>query len=84
MDTPQGWTLEAGKLVREFSFDDFEAAIRFINVVAGIAQHLNHHPELWNSYNKVRLTLSTHDAGDIVTDTDYAFALEVNTELNAL
>lgn len=78
METPQGWELYEGKLIREFLFDDFEAAIRFINAIAGIAQHLNHHPEIWNSYNKVRLTLSTHSAGDVVTQSDYALALEVN------
>jgi 4a-hydroxytetrahydrobiopterin dehydratase len=79
METPQGWDQKDGKLVREYAFADFEAAVRFINAVAGIAQHLNHHPEIWNSYNKVRLTLSTHEAGDTVTEKDHSLALEINT-----
>jgi 4a-hydroxytetrahydrobiopterin dehydratase len=79
METPQGWEQKDGKMVREFVFDGFEEAIRFINAVAGHAARMNHHPEIWNSYNKVRLTLSTHDAGDVVTEKDYALALEINT-----
>jgi 4a-hydroxytetrahydrobiopterin dehydratase len=79
MDTPQGWEIKEGKLVQEFEFMDFEAAFRFITAVAGVAQRLNHHPEIWNSYNKVKLTLSTHDSGDGATEKDYALALEINT-----
>ena len=78
MDTPMGWDKTEKGLVREFKFADFEAAIRFINAVAGIAHGLDHHPEIWNSYDKVRLTLFTHDAGAI-TQKDITMALEINT-----
>ena len=72
------WQEQNNKLVREFTFDTFETAIAFINKVAAIATELNHHPEILNIYNKVTLTLSTHDAGDIVTDQDREFAARVD------
>ncbi len=78
METPTGWTATEKGLTREFSFEDFSGAVRFINAVAGVAEALNHHPEIYNSYNKVHLTLFTHDAGK-VTKKDYALALEINS-----
>jgi len=77
MQTPAGWTETEKGLVREYTFDDFSAAIRFINGVAHVATELNHHPEIVNSYNKVALTLFTHDA-NAITEKDYALALEIN------
>ncbi len=77
METPIGWTVAEKGLVREFSFKDFVSAVQFINKVAEIAETQNHHPEIWNSYNKVRFTLFTHDANGI-TERDYALALEIN------
>lgn len=49
-------------------------AIAFMNKVAAIAEELQHHPEMINMYDKVTLRLSTHDAGDIVTDKDRELA----------
>ncbi len=84
METPTGWTPTEKGLIREYVFDDFSAAIRFVNAVADIAQQLNHHPEIWNSYNKVKLTLFTHDlpaqaGANAVTEKDHALALEINS-----
>ena len=78
MDIPQGWGEEGGKLVKSFDFATFEDAVRFINAVAGIATRLNHHPEIWNSYNKVKITLFTHDENSI-SEKDYSLALEINS-----
>lgn len=78
METPAGWSLENNKLVRTCTFETFGAAIDFINRVTAIATRLNHHPEIYNVYNKVTLTLCTHDAGDIVTDKDRELAEEIN------
>ncbi len=72
------WKEENNSLVKEFKFSDFKAAIVFINQVAEIAEHLNHHPEITNIYNKVILRLSNHDAGDIVTDKDRELATEID------
>jgi 4a-hydroxytetrahydrobiopterin dehydratase len=73
------WQEKDNSLVKEFSFPTFTAAIEFINQVAIIAERLNHHPQIINMYNKVTLTLSTHDAGDIVTDKDRTLATAIDT-----
>ncbi len=68
------WQEVNHKLVREFIFKDFLEAMKFINLMAEIANNLDHHPEIYNIYNKVRLELSTHDVGDIITEKDREFA----------
>jgi len=68
------WQNTNNKLVREFEFDDFIQALDFINRVGNIAERLEHHPRIDNSYNKVILELSTHDAGNTVTDKDRQLA----------
>lgn len=79
MTVPPGWELKKGKLFREFTFESFAEAIRFVNRIAVIAERLNHHPEIWNSYTTLRLVLSTHDAGGIATEKDTGLAREINT-----
>ena len=60
-----GWRLEDGKLLRDFSFADFVAAMAFVNKIAETAESAGHHPDIDIRYNKVRLGLVTHDAGGI-------------------
>lgn len=79
MEIPSGWEIKEGKLVQEFIFENFTKAMQFINNVAVIAEERNHHPEIWNSYNIVRLTLSTHDAGNIVTEKDIQLANKISS-----
>jgi len=67
------WNLESGALVKSFSFADFVPAMRFVNDVAAIAEQAGHHPDIDIRYNRVRLALSTHDAGGI-TEKDVAVA----------
>ena len=69
------WTLrEDGKaIVRTFRFADFNEAWGFMNRVALYADKADHHPEWFNVYNRVDVTLSTHDAGGL-TDKDIALA----------
>lgn len=66
------------KLCSKIVFKDFNAAIEFINKLAIIAQQLNHHPTIHNTYNIVELFLSTHDAGDVVTEKDWELAREIS------
>jgi 4a-hydroxytetrahydrobiopterin dehydratase len=68
-----GWTVQAGKLHRTFTFDDFVAAFGFMASVALVAERMNHHPEWHNVYSRVVVDLTTHDAGGI-TDHDFALA----------
>lgn len=64
MELP-GWTLEAGKLHREYAFSDFVAAFGFMTGTALIAQGICHHPEWSNHFNTVRIDLVTNDSGGI-------------------
>ncbi len=69
----EGWSLEAGKLHREYRFPDFVTAFGFMSSIALVAEAMNHHPELQNVYNRVVVDLITHDAGGI-TKKDLALA----------
>jgi 4a-hydroxytetrahydrobiopterin dehydratase len=68
------WRQERESLVRDLEFDDFKAAMAFVNRVADAAEEANHHPDiLVHGWNKVRLTLTTHSEGRL-TDNDRAMA----------
>ena len=72
-----GWKLKAGKLHRDYKFVDFVAAFSFMTGAALIAQSLDHHPEWFNVWNKVRIDLATHDAGGVTAlDVKLAHAME--------
>ena len=72
-----GWGREGDTIVRNFEFADFVDAVGFIAKVGVLAERRDHHPELSNVYNKVRVALSTHDAGG-VTNLDDSLAGEIN------
>jgi 4a-hydroxytetrahydrobiopterin dehydratase len=68
------WRQEGESLVRDLKFDDFKAAIAFVNRVPEAAEEANHRPDiLVHGWNKVRLTLTTHSEGRL-TDNDRAMA----------
>lgn len=71
------WAVRDGKLHRDLEFEDFTAAFAFMTRVAAIAEKMDHHPEWFNVYNKVRVDLTTHDAGGISTE-DIALAKEMD------
>ncbi len=68
------WKEENNQLVKEFQFADFVEAFAFMTKVAFLAEKHNHHPEWSNAYNKLEIRLSTHDAGDVVTEKDRKLA----------
>lgn len=68
------WNIEEHKLYRKFTFKNFSEAFAFMTRVAIEAEKINHHPYWSNQWNIVEIWLSTHDAGDIVTDKDYHLA----------
>ena len=72
-----GWTLENGKLHKEFQFDNFVSAFGFMTQLALVAESLNHHPEWFNVYNRVTIDLMTHDAGGI-SDLDFQWAKQAD------
>jgi len=73
-----GWELAGDKITRTFEFGSFREAMSFLVRIGFEAEARNHHPEIWNVYNKVRLRLSTHDAGGI-TKLDTELASYVDT-----
>jgi 4a-hydroxytetrahydrobiopterin dehydratase len=64
------WKEENNRLKKTFKFKDFKEAFGFMTKVALIAEKADHHPLWTNVYNTVSFELSTHDAGDVVTDKD--------------
>lgn len=72
------WIEKDNKLKAEFEFEDFIGAFAFMTKVAIIAEKMNHHPAWSNVYNTVTIELSTHDAGDVVTEKDHHLAREID------
>jgi 4a-hydroxytetrahydrobiopterin dehydratase len=72
------WIEEDNKLKASFEFKDFADAFSFMTSVAIAAEKQNHHPFWTNVWNKVTFELSTHDAGDIVTERDHKLAEAIN------
>jgi 4a-hydroxytetrahydrobiopterin dehydratase len=71
-----GWKIVFSELVKTFSFRDFLTAIDFVNQVAKAAEDMGHHPDIDIRYDRVRIALSTHDAGGI-TEMDFNLAAEI-------
>ena len=68
------WIEENSKLVNQYKFKDFNDAMTFINQVAKICEEVNHHPEIYNCYSSVKLSLCTHDSGNNITKKDRELA----------
>lgn len=72
------WTEENHKLKKNFTFRDFKEAFAFMTKVATVADEMDHHPTWCNTYNKVSIELTTHDAGNIVTEKDRNLAHKID------
>lgn len=77
------WQYQQGSLVRSYEFEDFLEAWSFLTRVALLAERYNHHPEIWNVYNRVRLAWSTHEVGGI-TERDFTLIEEVDRAYAAI
>ena len=71
------WQFNSDGIEKKFQFKNFTDALGFIVKVGVVSEKMNHHPELFNVYNKVNIRLSTHDAGG-VTDKDFKLASEID------
>ena len=76
------WEKTNNKLYRKFGFRDFSEAFAFMTRVAIEAEKMNHHPEWKNVWNTVEIWLSTHDAGDIVTEKDEKLSKKIDALLS--
>lgn len=72
------WEEKNNTLYRKFQFKDFSQAFAFMTRVALAAEKMDHHPDWSNVYNTVEISLSTHDAGDVVTDKDRKLAKTID------
>lgn len=73
------WQEKDNKLYRKFQFGNFSEAFAFMTRVALEAEKMDHHPFWTNVYNSVEIWLSTHDAGDIVTEKDHKLAKKIDS-----
>ena len=72
------WKEEKNSLYKKFEFKDFSEAFAFMTRVALAAEKIDHHPLWKNVYNTVEIWLSTHDAGDVVTDKDRKLSVKID------
>ena len=78
LDKLNGWTLEGDQIERNLTFGNFVDAMVFVNKVAEVAEEEGHHPEITIVYNRVKLALTTHDAGGL-TSKDFKMARRIDT-----
>jgi 4a-hydroxytetrahydrobiopterin dehydratase len=72
------WIEESNQLRKSFAFSDFTEAFAFMTRVAFLAESQQHHPNWSNVYNRVEIVLTTHDAGNVVTDKDFKLAKAID------
>ncbi len=77
LQTLSGWTKEGDTIARTFEFKDFLGAMDFVNQLVEPAEAAGHHPDIAISYNKVSVSLTTHDAGGI-TQKDFDLAQTIS------
>ncbi len=75
---PKNWSEEHDALVRKFQFDAYLDGIEFVRQVAELAELVQHHPHITIDYTTVRISLQTHDAGNIITEKDIEMAITIN------
>ena len=80
MKTLNNWILNEDKIKKQFQFKDFSEALAFIVRIGILAEKQNHHPELYNVYNKVTIALTTHDVSGL-SDKDFLLASSIDAIL---
>jgi len=75
---PKNWSEHHNALVREFQFDAYLGGIEFVQRVAELAELAQHHPHITIDYTTVRISLQTHDAGNVITEKDLEMASAIN------
>ena len=78
LENLKDWHFKENAIEKDFKFKNFSQALGFIVQVGVLAEKMNHHPELFNVYNKVNIRLNTHDSGG-VTAKDFELAAQIET-----
>jgi 4a-hydroxytetrahydrobiopterin dehydratase len=76
LTTLKGWSLNDNRIVKDFSFKDFSEAFNAMCDIADVAEEIGHHPDWYNSYNKLNIKLISHDVGGL-TMKDFELALRI-------
>lgn len=76
------WIETGGSIQRTYQFEDFVESMKFVTAVADLAEDAQHHPDILIRYNKVTMSLSTHDAGGITTK-DFDLAAKIDDSAKA-
>ena len=72
------WRQDENQLVREWKFKNFRLALAFVNSVGAIAEELKHHPDIQLGWGYAKLAITTHDAGNKLTDKDFQLAQRID------
>ena len=83
LQTVPNWSKRAQKILRTFEFEGFLSSVAFVSRIARKAQKSNHHPDIDIRFNKVTLTLTTHDEGGI-TEKDFLLARQCDEVFSTL
>ncbi|CUI08344.1 4a-hydroxytetrahydrobiopterin dehydratase [Massilia antarctica] len=73
-----GWSIADGKLLRSFTFKNYYDTMAFVNALAWISHHQDHHPELTVTYKECAVRYNTHSAGGALSDNDFICAAKAN------
>lgn len=76
-----GWTFENDRVRKKFQFKNFREAMSFILRISYEAEQMDHHPEIFNCFNRVEISLNTHDAAGKVTEKDFSLANAIEKTL---
>ncbi|MBN8689540.1 MAG: 4a-hydroxytetrahydrobiopterin dehydratase [Armatimonadetes bacterium] len=79
--TVPDWNVASGVLSREFETGSYLSNLQLTNLIADLAEKLNHHPDILLSYSKVTVTLTTHDASNKLTSYDFELARQINAAI---
>jgi len=74
----ENWARGTNALTREWKFKNFRMALAFVNAVGAAAEELKHHPDIEFGWGYVRLKITTHDAGNLLTDKDFQLAQRID------
>jgi len=72
------WSYKNNEIYKEYVFNNFMQSVKFVNIIAPVAESVKHHPDIFISYNKVRVALTTHDEGG-VTEKDIDLAKKIDS-----
>lgn len=78
MELHENWARGTSALTREWKFKNFRLALAFVNAVGAVAEELKHHPDVEFGWGYVRLKITTHDAGNLLTDKDFQLAQRID------